>query len=290
MSPGGDFYWLTKSFTWAGGSSPGDGHGHNIVAMDFGFRRDARLSAAPGGNYPSSNLGCNSCHDPHGKTGSRVSGSGSYGPASSPGTALGNYRLLGGVGYGGGLQTPGFSFRSGAPVARQSSKTRYGESDTSHVDYGSGISEWCRNCHGTIHSGKSAFDHPSGDRLNPGMVDHYNRYVRTGNLSGSAATSYLALVPFERGISDLSRLDPSSTRGPDGNSRVMCLTCHRAHASAFRAIGRWDFDAQSITNSHPAPGDGGVTGSDVLFSYYGRNMAAQFGPSQKRFCEKCHVT
>jgi hypothetical protein len=121
------------------------------------------------------------------------------------------------------------------------------------------------------------------------MIDNYNRYVKTGDLSGNASSSYLALVPFERGTTDSVRLDPSSTQGPDSESRVMCLTCHRAHASAFRAIGRWDFDAQAVAKSHPAAGDGGTAGTDVFNSYYGRNMALKFGASQKGFCEKCHT-
>jgi hypothetical protein len=286
MTPGGDFYWLTKNFFWAGGSSGGDGHGHNVIARDFGFRQDARLSAAPGGDYPSRNLGCTSCHDPHGKSGARVSGS--YGPSASGKTVLGNFRLLGGVGYDGGRKEGGFSFMSVAPVARQSPSRKYGESDASHVDYGSGMSEWCRNCHGSIHGGNSVFRHPSGDRLPMGMIDTYNRYVKTGDLSGSPSASHLALIPFERGVADPALLDPSGSRGPDGNSRVMCLTCHRAHASAFRAIGRWDFDAPSVANSHPGPGDGGVTGNDIFYSYYGRDMVSRFGTSQRTFCEKCH--
>jgi hypothetical protein len=286
MSPGGDFYWLTKNFFWAGGSSNGDGHGHNVVARDFGLRQDSRLSVAPGGSYPSSALGCTSCHDPHGKSGAR--GSGSYGQVSSGRNIVGNYRLLGGTGYTGGKQYGGISFKNAAPVARQSAARKYGESDSSHADYGSGMSEWCRNCHDRVHVGSSAFRHPAGVRLDSGMIENYNRYVKTGDLSGRASSSYLALVPFERGIADPAQLDPSGTRGPDGNSKVMCLTCHRAHASAFRSIGRWDFDAQAIARSHPAPGDGGATGSDVLYSYYGRDMLSRFGSSQKQFCEKCH--
>ena len=68
----------------------------------------------------------------------------------------------------------------------------------------------------------------------------------------------------------------------------MCLTCHRAHASAFRSSGRWDFDAVLLAKSHPGPGDGGVSGNDVQHSYYGRNISVEFGPEQGPFCEKCH--
>jgi hypothetical protein len=286
MSPGGDFYWLKKNFTWRGGSSSGDGHGHNVVARDFGFQGDSRLPRAPGGLYPSSGLGCTSCHDPHGKQGTSVSGS--YGPPGNSAAVPGNYRLLGGIGYTGGKQGKGVPFKYDAPIARQSSTRKFGENDTSHVDYGSGMSEWCRNCHENIHGGRSLFPHPAGVPFNVSMADNYNRYVKTGDLSGNAAASYLALVPFERGVSDPGRLDPISTRGPDANSRVMCLSCHRAHASAFRAIGRWDFDAQTIAKSHPATGDGGVSGTDVLHSYYGRNMVLNFTSAQESLCGKCH--
>jgi hypothetical protein len=299
MTPGGDFAWLNRDFTWAGGSSPGERHGHNVIAVDFGFPQDFSLSAAPGGTYLAGELGCNSCHDPHGKGGGGtgqgglpVSGSGSYGGTPFAGTIQGNFRLLGGSGYDGGEQASGFAFIAPSPVARGNPAAPYGETDTSHVDYGSGMSAWCGNCHGGIlnseHSAGTGFEHPTDDTLDAEMIDTYNRYVRTGDISGTAATSYLALVPFERGASDANSLDPTSLQGPDTNSKVMCLTCHRAHASAFRAIGRWDFNAQLLSESHPAAGDAGVSGSDLLHSYYGRDIISEFGPSQGPLCEKCH--
>lgn len=300
MTPGGDFYWLKKSFAWVGGSSPGNSHGHNIIALDFGYTADTSLSTAPGGTYSAANLCCNSCHDPHGKVrgGFAVSGSGSYGATPISGTVPGNYGLLGDSGYDGGKQAQGFAFTNDAPVARKNSAIKYGETDTSHVDYGSGMSEWCANCHISFLTDehnkkamKTGFEHPSGndEHLETEMVENYNRYVKTGDLSGSAATSYLALVPFERGATNASMLDPTSTQGPDNSSNVMCLTCHRAHASAFRAIGRWDFYAELIAESHPAEGDAGVTNNDVFYSYYGKDIVAEFGLEQKAFCEKCHV-
>jgi hypothetical protein len=298
MTPGGDFYWLKKSFLWTGGSSEGDRHGHNIVAQDYGFGPDASLLSAPGGTYDSTNLACTSCHDPHGKKedGSNpapILGSGSYGDAPGPGAAVGNYRLLGGRGYDGGQQDGAFAFNHGAPVARQSALRKFGESDLSHVDYGSGMSQWCANCHSSFvnsehRSLQGTFGHPTDQHLEGFMIDNYNRYVKTGDLSGTRDTAYFALVPFERGVTGTALLDPESMAGPDANSTVMCLTCHRAHASAFRAIGRWDFDAPLMVDSHPAAGDVGVTGNDVLYSYYGRNILGEFGASQRAFCEKCH--
>lgn len=306
LTPGGDFYWLSKTFTWGSGSSTGDSHGHNIIAQDFNLGQDLHLSQSPGGTYQSSALGCTSCHDPHGQvqggTGGSgalpISVSGSYGEQPAAGTLRGNYRLLGDSRYEGGSAATSFLFSYDAPIARQNNAIPFGESDFSHVDYGTGMSEWCANCHEQILRGEheqmagGGFEHPSGSSaLLPGeIISMYNSYIRTGELSGSSATAFLQFVPFERGISDPLQLDPLSRSGPNTNSRVMCLTCHRAHASAFRAMGRWDLDAALLADSHPAAGDGGVAGTDIYYSYYARNIAIEFGPTQGPFCEKCHGT
>jgi predicted CXXCH cytochrome family protein len=292
---GGDFYWLTRSYSWVEDgrvrTSPGDSHGHNVVAVDYGLNSDAGLAVAPGGDYPASQLSCISCHDPHGQlsgdgNGSTpISRSGSY-PSASPEEGVpGNYRLLGGRGYG----TSGTTFSNGAPVAV--SPTDWRETDVNHVDYGSGMSEWCANCHSAMH-GEGVAQHPAGEAavFTGETAALYGAYTRTGELSGSPDSSYLALVPFERGDADPSFLDPASTLGPEaGVSNVMCLTCHRAHASAFRSMGRWDLNATFLAKSHPAVGDEGAGADDAQNSYYGRDMVAEFGSYQRSLCNKCHV-
>nr|MDA3785965.1 cytochrome C [Deltaproteobacteria bacterium] len=69
-SPGGDFGWLKKDYTWTSWGTPyaepGDSHGHNIVAIDKGYTADATNATSPGGNFLAGDLPCNSCHDPHG--------------------------------------------------------------------------------------------------------------------------------------------------------------------------------------------------------------------------------
>lgn len=301
LTPGGDFYWLTRNFSWLEGESPADSHGHNVVAADFNLFPDVVLTQAPGGTYPSINLGCTSCHDPHGQVSGGtalasppVSQSGSYADVPAAGTSSGNYRLLGDSRY----QPPaGSTFQNEAPLARQSSINKFQESDNSHVDYGSGMSEWCGNCHagllrggGAMAGGAGAQHHRSGNNflLNRRSVTSYNTYLRSGDFSGTAATAYLQFVPFERGTTDVLVLDPHSTQGPDANSNIMCLSCHRAHASAFANIGRWDFAASLLVDSHPMLGDTGATTNDVYYSYYGRDIATEFGSSQGQFCEKCH--
>lgn len=104
-SPGGDFFWLTQSYTnsnWSGSiTSDPDNMGHNVIAVDFGLTVDGTNTQAPGGTYPASTLGCDSCHNPHGQVNGGtangqlpISVSGSYGDVPVPGTIAGNYRLL----------------------------------------------------------------------------------------------------------------------------------------------------------------------------------------------------
>lgn len=299
FTPGGDFYWLTKTFTWnshGAKTSAGDDHGHNVIAADFGFTQDATLSTAPGGTYSAALLGCNSCHDPHAvKNGGTKGGygaieiSGSYG-ADPALLVTGNYRILGDIGYDGG-EGAGANFTNDVPVARTVSGLQ--ENDAAHTDYGQGMSEWCANCHtGFTADSSNPMRHPANNDAHLGGTysANYNGYVKTGDFTGSAATSYLALIPFERGVADPALLDTATTQGPDGSSNVMCLSCHRAHATAFQNATRWDMTSEfPATDSHPATGDGGVTGNDVVNSYYGRDLLAQFGEFQRPLCNKCHV-
>jgi hypothetical protein len=121
------------------------------------------------------------------------------------------------------------------------------------------------------------------------LSNKYNAYSSSSNNTNSKGTAYLFLVPFESGSKDASSLDSLSMSGPGFNANVMCLSCHRAHASAFRAIGRWDFDAERLNESHPAVGDTGAADSDVLRSYYGIDITAKFGDKQRSLCNKCHM-
>jgi cytochrome c551/c552 len=135
LSPGGDFAWLKKTMTGkirgAATTWDGDRHGHNIVAVDFGFAADKTLTKAPGGSYPAANLACSSCHDPHGRyrrfadgteasTGLPIFASGSYTSSAAPisgVSAVGAYRILGGVGYQPKSLAGSFAFGSRTPVA-----------------------------------------------------------------------------------------------------------------------------------------------------------------------------
>jgi len=288
-SPGGDFFWLTQSYTnsnWSGAvTSNPDNMGHNIVAIDFGLTEDGTNTTAPGGQYPASALGCSSCHDPHGRVNGGTAGgslpisvSGSYGAAPHAGTIAGNYRLLGDTGYG---------MAADAPIAVTS---QFGEADDKHPAYGQGMSEWCATCHGTYIN--DTHKHPSGNGefLN-GHAANYSSYVATGDFTGVGADSYTALVPFERQETDKGVLTAAvtSTQGPDSGDNVMCLTCHRAHASAFNNATRWDMEHELLAEGWPTAANLAAMGALPNSDYYGRDIAADFGEYQRSLCNKCHV-
>jgi len=275
FGPGGDFYWLTKTFTWGSGtrvsSSPGNNHGHNIISPANGLVQDAQLTRAPGGDFLSQYLSCTSCHDPHGNESFRIL----YGSADD------------GPVYDGTR----YDFSSAAPLAKGNSRRTINsdgfENNNEHTVYKSGMSEWCANCHTALHSPNTTnFVHPTGVAMGSEVAATYNAYVSGDDqLTGTQATSYWGLVPFEAVNADLATVNSLNyTTGPDPQDRVMCLSCHRSHASPFKDIGRWDFAATFIADSHPLATDGGATADDVLRKYY----SYTFVNNQRSLCNKCH--
>lgn len=253
----GNFVWLLEdnlNDAPDGNLDPlaGEVAGHNIVSPTRGVGVDSRWLHAPGGSFPSSMLGCTSCHDPHGSQA---------------------FRMLNGAGPVQGGQAV---FLYPAPVAEGLSATGAGiaESPTGHSAYHSGMSAWCANCHGDYHSEASgaSFRHPVEVPLGSDARRRYDAYAGDADpAGGSAATSYLPEVPFEG-----PQTAPGGTAGPAAADRLTCLTCHRAHASSAPAAGRWDFRVYRLSQ------DGLVSGSYALPSPYP-------GDEQGQLCRKCHA-
>jgi hypothetical protein len=340
-SPGGDFGWLTVSFGAAtnGAASLGASHGHNVAASDFGWDVDSRFAAgvAPGGTFTIQGatqyekFACSSCHDPHGRYRLQVgaggtnggfvfagpydgspqtlpiAASGSYGqPPVDTEYAVGAYRLLAGRDYA-PASKPWFKFPNDPPIAVAPPDYNRSESATEvRVNYGTGMSEWCVNCHSEIHmnnyqSGFGGLVHPAGNAayLKSGQYNVYNTYVSSGVMTGT--DMYTSLVPFEQGSTILlSDLRTQALAGAaitaNGTSTVMCLSCHRAHASAFDSMVRWDQNATFLTNG--TTGDNGFTGGLTLRTaaqtkagYYDRTVGTggtTLGVYQRSLCNKCH--
>ena len=326
-TPGGDFGWLKKSYTFLldGITTTDDGAnmGHDIKAVDFGYTgRSNNPTTAPGGTFSTANLGCNSCHDAHGRTrrlatgtlattGAPIKGSGSYTDAANEPDAtgaVGLYRLLAGPGY-----TQGGVTFDGAPAAKvQSSYNRSEDTTSTRVAYGAMTTtghqtwgDWCATCHPGMHSA-SAYVHPVDASFGNGTDTNYNQYVKSGDMTGGAgATAYTSLVPFAIATTAYTDLVTAagSTAGAGSTSRVMCLSCHRAHASGFLYMLRWEQEYEFITKvvggvtsyggTDVAPTDNalsrGRTNAEKQASYYDRPAVTYFATYQRVLCNKCHA-
>jgi len=208
--------------------------GHSVIAAAYGLDEDFYHPTAPGGSYPASEMGCTSCHDPHGG---------------------GNYRMLWGAGP---TESGRHTFTNPAPIA-DGIALAGSESANSHTAYQGNWSRWCANCHGLYHSnGKGSFQHPVDQSLSGTQIDSYNKYRGEADPNGGDVTSaYLPQVPYED-----PGMTTTSTSGPIGSGRITCLTCHRAHATSAPSSMRWDTNVLYIND------DGQVSGSYPLPNPY----------------------
>ena len=316
LTPGGDFGWLKKTYTWSVWGSTnaeaGQTHGHNIVASDYGYVADSQNTTAPGGgSLLAEDLSCTSCHDPHGKlrrlvggtiddSGAPIIDSGSYktSPEPAAGEAVGVYRLLAGQGYG------EFDNAQDPPAAiAPNSYNRSEQDDQTRVAYGAGMGDWCASCHPNMHVGGPNTVHPIDDTLGTAIADNYDDYIGSGDTSGVPASSYLSLVPFGEASTDyvalkaLANSDDSDLNGPSANSLVSCLSCHRAHASGFEYAMRWNPESElltyaglwpSTTNGSPPQYARGRAEGEMQAAYYDR-LPSTFATYQRSLCNKCHI-
>jgi predicted CXXCH cytochrome family protein len=343
MTPGGDFGWTKKTYTYVlrGTSTTDYGytHGHNIVATDFGYAADPVNTTAPGGTMDSTLLGCASCHNPHsdvrrlsdgslvtpaktqGTTFAPIMAAGSYGFVPPAGLAVGVYRILGGADYT-AFDSQNFP---GVPAAVVPSTYNRTEAATmTRVAYGHATTggyaswgHWCATCHPDMHS-DNGYVHPVDQALGSTIAANYNEYLKTGDLTGTTTTSFNSLVPFAENTSDVATLaahaqnNNSYMNGPTAAERVNCLSCHRAHASAWAFSLRWNTENEFVTMADSTgtavyPGtdavgstpDGktlnsqnqvfkGYSVAEMTAAYYGR-PATVFAPYQRQLCNKCHV-
>jgi predicted CXXCH cytochrome family protein len=310
----------------------GQDHGHNVVAADYNIQADTNFQVAPGGTFKNTDLACISCHDPHGKyrrvgTNSSwtigtpaqlttaslpISGSGSTGTAPTSTTAVGVYRLLAGLGYSQTSTGPSIPF-PGVPIAvAPGSYGNVAESATSQnrVAYsnytGSGATtwgQWCGACHTAMVGGLGAHVHPIDVALHSGGEDAiYGAYVSSGVMTGTLPKSYLSLVPFmatDPNIDNLKALAGTGATvplaGPTSTDQVSCLSCHRAHASGFPSMMRWNMQNEFLTVAGPVwqivgSTTQGRTTNEANAAYNGR-LASVFGASgfQRVLCNKCHA-
>jgi predicted CXXCH cytochrome family protein len=318
LGPGGDFGWLKKTYIFVVrnnvNSDYGYTHGHNIDATDNGYDTADEVvnTVAPGGAFPTAQLTCVACHDMHGKgrwlttgsyakTGEPIYTSGSYGAVPSTGSlgnlATGVYRLL-----RAGDTIDGVTFPATPPVSVAPSTYNRSEFFTqTRVAYGSGMGDYCGTCHPDMHSSSGILRHPTEQVMSGAIQGNYNSYVKSGIMTGAASASYLSLVPFEEGFTystaNISTMKSHTAtnylHGPGSDTvpataTVMCLSCHRAHATEWIEMTRWNNETTFIVNAGVYPAEQGRTSAETAAGYYYKNVST-FSPYQRNLCNKCHA-
>jgi hypothetical protein len=337
-TPGGDFAWLklvTGTATNRGHNINGTAHGYTadarLVTSPGGSYPAANLQCSschdPHGKYRRTSDGSIVQAKP-GATVPPIAASGSYNNSPTPTAnfAVGVYRILGGKGYlPKSLSTQaGLAFVNDPPAAVAPSTYNQSESvNQVRVAYGQGMSEYCANCHaamlnaaGTVSANNtdSGHVHPAGNnaKLTGGFSDsslfsttiatNYNAYKKSGDMSGTQATSFDSLVPFEEGTNNYATLasHASNTKafgtdaGPStGSETVMCLSCHRAHASGYDSMIRYEI-ANGFTNNTDSTGtvinwNSDANANAYKLAAYNDKPATNYAAYQRPMCNKCHA-
>jgi hypothetical protein len=142
--------------------------------------------------------------------------------------------------------------------------------------------------------GNTGHPHPVNKAIGATMAAIYNAYVGSGNLT-NVTGGYSSLVPVEMDTVDYTALkaaavDTGSTyASATATSKVMCLSCHRAHAGGFASMTRFNVAGSTTDSSGNYALASGMTGTDQALAAYYERPASQFGASTKALCNKCHA-
>ena len=105
------------------------------------------------------------------------------------------------------------------------------------------ISYLCGECHAAYHL------HPNlGGSTQVGFGTPWLRHpadIALGNVAGYSSSEFSGYMNYDLDT-PVAFTNPTGTETVvDGNSIVMCLSCHRAHASPYKSMLRWDYSAIS---------------------------------------------
>ena len=153
--------------------------------------------------------------------------------------------------------------------------------------------------------------HSSGNYVHPIDADftatiatNYKTYVKSGDMTGDGINGFSSLVPFAENTGDYATLaghaknDNTVLTGPGASDQVMCLSCHRAHASGWEYGLRWNVEGEFMVYNSLYPGTDtaptvpqfarGRLGAEAQAAYYDRPVT-QFASYQRVLCNKCHA-
>jgi hypothetical protein len=105
------------------------------------------------------------------------------------------------------------------------------------------MSQFCATCHGNFHTLANGSLFPNdGDGIGPDAVSPFIRHPTdlalpaVGEYAAYDAYNNQAPVARTSGVADAPLEDVSP-----GSDAVMCLSCHRAHATAYPDMLRWNY-------------------------------------------------
>ncbi len=251
---GGNFAYITGNKSGITGDSMT--RGHNIIDTGITDSNFGNQSFPPGDAFSQHSEGFDNttftcagkfgCHGDRTKsdeieaikgahhTSDTVLKYGSINESLQGGTVGTSYRFL--LGVKGGEDSDWEATVSGVDHNEYKGGTS-GTEGTKVLPGGSTISGFCSECHGSFHGqpddtggGASPWKRHPTDVSLPGNGTEYAGY-----------TAYNLNVPVAR--TDIPN-SPGSEVNPDGttNDIVMCLSCHRAHASPYSDSLRWNYD------------------------------------------------
>lgn len=229
-------------------------YGHNV--LDTGFQDP--LTSPPGDQHgtgiTNTNFTCAGvygCHGDRSITGNvAIKGAhhandsalkfGTINTTNQGATAGASYRYLKGV--KGGEDADWESSKSATDHNEYFGATSMGASDKV-TPAGGTMSGFCAECHGNFH-GTGAGEAGSASP----WVRHPTDVSLPGTGEYAAYTAYSLTAPVARTTIPNS---PSGTVTPTGTSDdiIMCLSCHRAHASPYYKLLRWDYKSATLSTA-----------------------------------------
>lgn len=230
----GNFYYVSGTV---------DNTGHNVLSNTD----ETLVNTPPGGTALTAQLRCagtRGCHGHNGKQSgdtavddqiSAMKG-GHHGDDAPPLAGIltdvsKNYRFLLGI------------------KGREDSDWEYDNVNTSHNEYQGStsssentISYLCGECHGKFHTW-------IGGASEVGTASPWLRHPTDILLPSDAGKEYKNYTSYSM-IAPLARPDPdnvaNTTLVTPGTDIIMCLSCHRAHASPYLKMMRWDYKSSSL--------------------------------------------
>jgi hypothetical protein len=229
----GNFYYVSTTV---------DNTGHNIFSTNPDNTAPALGNTPPGGTALTAQLRCAGtwgCHGHNGRQGDTavddqtiaIKGAHHTDDSTIDGSTVGkSYRFLNGI------------------LGKEDTDWEHDVVNTSHNEYqGSNssatntISYLCAECHGKFHTWKGGASEVG--TASP-WLRHPTDVVLQVNTPSPTLGEYANYTTYDM-VAPVARPDPDSvpdtTKVEPGIDIVMCLSCHRAHASPYFKMMRWDY-------------------------------------------------